>query len=112
MVLVSVVIPIYNAGQYIKECLNSVTSQTLQDLEIICVDDGSTDDSRDIVKECQTADARIKLFVQENQGSGPARNNGLGAACGKYVAFLDADDFWHDELVLEKVVREIGRAHV
>lgn len=105
MVLVSVVIPIYNAGQYIKECLNSVTSQTLQDLEIICVDDGSTDDSRDIVKECQTADARIKLFVQENQGSGPARNNGLGAACGKYVAFLDADDFWHDELVLEKVVR-------
>lgn len=105
MVLVSVVIPIYNAGQYIKECLDSVTSQSLKDLEIICVDDGSTDGSQDIVKECQIADARIKLFVQENQGSGPARNNGLGAACGKYVAFLDADDFWLDECALENVVR-------
>ncbi|MDE7018133.1 MAG: glycosyltransferase [Lachnospiraceae bacterium] len=105
MTMVSVVVPVYNAEKYIKECMGSVLNQTLKEVEIICVDDGSTDHSQDIVKKYQLTDARIRLFTQENQGSGPARNKGLREACGKYVAFLDADDFWYDNFVLEKIVK-------
>lgn len=103
MVIVSVIIPVYNAEKYIKECLDSVLNQTMNDLEIICIDDGSTDKSLQMLRDNQLADSRIKILSQKNQGSGPARNRGLKEARGKYVAFLDADDFWYDDFVLEKI---------
>lgn len=103
--MVSVIIPVYNAEQYIKECLNSVLNQTMNQLEVICIDDGSTDNSPQILRDFQLADSRVKLFTQKNQGAGPARNRGLKEAEGKYVAFMDADDFWHDDFVLEKIVK-------
>lgn len=105
MVIVSVIIPVYNAEKYIKECLDSVLNQTLNCLEIICIDDGSTDKSLQMLQDKQLADPRIKILSQKNQGSGPARNRGLKEARGKYVAFLDADDFWYDNFVLEKIVK-------
>lgn len=104
MVIVSVIIPVYNAETYLKECLDSVLSQTMGHLEVICIDDGSTDNSRCLIQEYQKADSRIRILEQENQGPGPARNRGIRAAAGKYISFLDADDFWHDENVLAKIV--------
>jgi len=101
---VSVIIPVYNAEKYIKECMDSVLNQTLKEFEMICIDDGSKDSSPRILKEYQQADSRIRVLQQENKGSGPARNRGMKEACGKYIAFLDADDFWYDEFVLEKMV--------
>lgn len=105
MIMVSVIIPVYNAEKYIEECLDSVLNQTMNQLEIICIDDGSTDDSLQILQNYQRADSRMKLYSQKNQGAGPARNRGLKEAEGKYVAFVDADDFWHDDFALEKIVR-------
>ena len=81
---------------YIEECIESVRKQTIQDLEIVCVDDGSLDDSESIIKKIASKDLRIKLIRQKNQGAGNARNNGLKNATGKYVAFLDADDYFYD----------------
>lgn len=104
MVMVSVIIPVYNVEKYIKESLDSVLNQTMQNLEVICIDDGSTDNSLYILQEYQKADSRVRVLTQENQGSGLARNRGMKQAHGKYIAFLDADDFWHDEFVLETIV--------
>ena len=104
MIMVSVIIPVFNAEKYIKECVDSVLCQTMDNLEIICIDDGSTDNSLCILQEYQKADMRMRILTQENQGSGPARNRGMRKAIGKYVSFLDADDFWYDENVLAKIV--------
>ena len=98
---VSVIIPAWNASSYLRQCLDSVTSQTLTDIEIICVDDGSTDDTSDILCEYAEKDTRISVIRQENRGAGAARNNALKYAKGKYLSFLDADDFFEPEM-LEK----------
>ena len=98
---VSVVIPVYNAEKYLRECLDSVVNQALKDIEIICVDDGSTDSSPEILREYAAKDSRVKVFSQEKSNSGAARNNGLLHACGEYCIFLDADDFFEPNL-LEK----------
>ena len=90
---ISVIIPVYNAERYLKECLDSVVNQTFKDIEIICVDDGSTDESLSILQEYASRDQRITLIYQKNQHAGVARNVGLVQACGKYVYFLDADDW-------------------
>ena len=90
---VSVVIPVYNVEKYLRECLDSVINQTLKDIEIICVDDGSTDSSLEILKEYAAKDSRIKIITQQNQHAGVARNNGLEAATGEFVHFLDSDDW-------------------
>ena len=89
---VSVIIPLYNKARYIQRALNSVLAQTFRDFEVLVVDDGSTDESRDIVRRC--ADSRIRLIVQENAGPGAARNRGLRDAQTEVVAFLDSDDEW------------------
>ena len=102
MIKVSVIIPFYNSEKYIEENLKSVTEQSLKNIEIICVDDGSTDSSVDIVKKFQRIDNRIKLLSQKHSGGGVARNLGLDAACGKYLSFLDADDTF-DKRMLEMV---------
>lgn len=90
--LVSIIIPVYNAGDYLRLALESVQSQTLRDIECIVVDDGSTDNSIEIISEFMAADARIKLISQKNSGVAVARNTGIDNAHGKYIAFLDQDD--------------------
>ena len=89
---VSVIIPVYNGELYLRECLDSVCAQTLKDIEIICVDDGSTDSSYDILQEYAEKDGRVSVYHQENQYVGIARNNGLEHSDGEYVAFWDCDD--------------------
>ncbi len=91
---VSVIIPVYNAEPYIRQCLESVQNQTLQDIEIICVDDGSTDQSLEILREFEKKDPRIQVFCQKNLFAGVARNTGIAAATGEYLAFLDSDDYY------------------
>lgn len=91
--LVSIIVPIYNVEQYLVECLDSLVNQTLQDIEIICVNDGSPDNSADIVRKYMQADSRIKLIEQENRGLSGARNAGLKVAKGEYVYFMDSDDW-------------------
>ena len=91
---VSVVIPLYNKGEYIERALSSVLAQTHPVHEIIAVDDGSTDDGPDKVKELAQTHSKIMLISQQNRGPGAARNAGLANVKGKYVSFLDADDEW------------------
>ena len=90
---VSVIIPIYNVEKYLRECLDSVVNQTLKDIEIICINDGSTDNSLAILEEYASKDSRIILLNQENQGQGVARNNGIKISKGEYTAFIDPDDW-------------------
>ena len=90
---VSVIIPVYNVEAYIEKCLDSLLSQTLDDIEIICVNDGSTDKSCSIILDYVKKDSRIILMSQENKGPGCARNAGLRVAKGEYVGFVDPDDF-------------------
>lgn len=90
--LVSVIVPVYNVAPYLREALDSVVNQTYKDLEIIIVDDGSTDGSADICEEYADSDARIKLIKQPNKGLSGARNTGLEIATGDLVAFVDSDD--------------------
>ncbi len=89
---VSVVIPVYNTEKYLEECLNSVETQTLKEIEIICVNDGSKDKSLEILKNHREKDDRIKIIDQENAGVSVARNNGIKSATGEYIAFIDSDD--------------------
>ena len=89
---VSVIIPVYNSQEFIGGCLQQVLAQSLQEIEVVCVDDGSTDDSADIIAQAAQHDSRVKLIQQENAGPGPARNVGIAAATGEFVTFLDADD--------------------
>ena len=93
MAAVSVLIPVYNTEAYLRKCLDSITNQTLQDLEIICVDDGSTDGSADILREYRRRDSRIRIVTKRNGGLPSARNAGLDAASGEYVGFVDSDDW-------------------
>ena len=86
---VSVIIPIYNTGKYLKQCMDSIINQSLKGIEIICVNDGSTDNSLDILKEY----SNIKIINQKNQGLSIARNTGLKYANGEYIYFCDSDDF-------------------
>lgn len=102
---VSVIIPVYNTAEFLRQCLDSIVNQTLQDIEIICVDDGSTDASLDILHEYASNDSRITILTQQNRGAGAARNTGIQIAHGEYLAFFDSDDFF-DLRLLEKVTRK------
>lgn len=102
MVKVSVIIPIYNTEKYLKKCLNSLIHQTLSDIEIICVNDGSTDKSIDILRNFASQDHRIKIIEQENKKQGAARNAGMKIAQGEYIGFVDSDD-WVDLDYFEKL---------
>ena len=98
---VTVVMPVYNADNYLRPALDSVVGQTLREIEIICIDDGSTDKSLEIIKEYQKADSRIRIVTENNAGPATARNKGIVRARGKYIAFLDADDFYEASLLEE-----------
>ncbi len=97
MTKISVIIPVYNAEKYLSVCLNSVRNQTHKDVEIICINDGSKDRSASILKAFAEKDERIQVHSQENAGQSAARNRGLDVATGKYVFFLDSDDFIHPQ---------------
>ena len=95
--LVSVVIPVYNVEKYVKQCIDSITRQTYSNLEIIIVDDGSTDKSMDALKDI--SDSRVIIIHQSNQGLSSARNAGIECSNGEYIAFIDSDDFVSDKFI-------------
>jgi len=99
---VSIIVPVYNTSKYLKQCIESLVNQTLKDIEIICIDDGSTDNSVQIVKEFAQNDERIKIITQKNAGQSVARNSGLKIAQGEYIGFVDSDD-WVDIEMFEKL---------
>lgn len=109
--LVSIVVPVYNVEQYLGQCLDSVRNQTYQNIEIILIDDGSTDVSGSICRENALADARIKVIQQKNSGVAVARNVGIREARGEYIMFVDGDD-WLDVDTLESMLAEIGDADI
>lgn len=96
---VSIIIPVYNVRDYLDRCLRSAVGQTYKQLEIILVDDGSTDDSAQICDLWAMLDGRIKVIHKENEGLGHARNTGLENATGKYICFLDSDDYFREDVV-------------
>ena len=108
---VSVIIPVYNVEEYLRQCLDSVINQTLKEIEIICVDDGSTDSSLEILKEYAAKDRRITLITQQNNGAASARNNAIRIAKGKYLAFCDSDD-WIDYNFYESLYKNSENASI
>lgn len=104
MVKVSIIVPVYNTAQYLRQCVDSLIAQTLSDIEIILVDDGSTDDSPRICDDYARSDARIKVIHKANGGASSARNCGMRIAKGKYLAFVDSDDVC-DHRMYEQLVR-------
>jgi len=104
--LISVIMPCYNAEKYIEKKRSKVLEQTYSSVELIVVDDGSTDASLYKLKKMQVVDSRVRIFQQENKGPGSARNKGLSEACGEYIAFLDSDDYWAENC-LEKLQKAL-----
>lgn len=98
---ISVIMPVFNAAEYLVECLDSITGQTLREIEVICVDDGSTDNSLEILQNYARRDSRITIITQANSGPGIARNCAMGAATGEFLAFMDPDDFYPANTTLE-----------
>lgn len=109
MPLFSIIIPVYKTERYLKECLESVLQQEVNEIEIICVDDGSPDGSATILEEYQKKDSRIKIVTQENQGLSVARNTGIKHATGEYILFLDSDDLYQSNalsIIKEEVEKQ------
>lgn len=100
---ISVIIPVYNVEKYLPACLDSVVNQTLRDIEIICINDGSPDNSLSILQDYASKDERIVLIDKQNEGVGKARNDGIRAAGGEFIAFMDSDDYYPAPDVLEKL---------
>ncbi len=109
---VSVIIPVYNTEKYLRECLDSVVSQTLEDIEIIAINDGSPDGSLSILKEYASRDCRIVIIDKQNEGVGRARNDGINAASGEFAAFMDSDDYYPGPGVLETLYNAAKRSGV
>ncbi|MGS0746161.1 glycosyltransferase [Syntrophomonas erecta subsp. sporosyntropha] len=108
-IFVSVIIPVYNAEQYLEECLNSIINQTLKDIQIIAVNDGSTDKSLDILNKYKLKDSRINVISIENSKQGKCRNLAMDIAMGKYIYFIDSDDYIKEdalEILLEEIEKD------
>lgn len=105
---VSVIVPVYNVEKYLSRCLDSILAQSLQSVEVICIDDGSTDRSPEILREYAERDVRIKVVAQENQGPCEARKKGISLSNGKYIGFVDSDD-WAAPEMYEKLVDKAER---
>ncbi|MFC1777658.1 glycosyltransferase family 2 protein [Pseudomonadota bacterium] len=106
---ISLIVPVFNRENYLRQCLDSAIKQSFSDIEIICINDGSTDGSLDILESFAKRDARIKILTQENQGLGAARNTGILASEGDYLAFLDADDFIHHDMLHTMITDAISQ---
>jgi|BioPla2DNA2_1021312.scaffolds.fasta_scaffold16616_1 glycosyltransferase involved in cell wall biosynthesis len=104
---ISVIMPVYNDEKHVRQAIESFLEQEIEDKELICVDDGSTDKSREVISEFVRKYCNVRLFTQKNSGSGKARNKGLSHAKGKYVCFLDSDDFYIDRLALMKMYQVV-----
>ena len=100
--LISVIVPVYNVEQYLRQCIDSILNQTYQEIEVLLINDGSTDASDEICREYAERDSRIRYFVKENGGLSDARNYALDRAEGEYVTFVDSDDFLMEQ-ALEKL---------
>lgn len=109
MVKISVIVPVYNVENYLNHCLNHIVNQSFQDMEIICINDGSTDNSPEILNEFAQMDSRIQIVNQKNQGLGAARNKGISFAKGDYVYFMDGDDYL--ELNALEELYDLSKAH-
>ena len=109
---ISIIIPVYNAEAYLRLCLDSVLNQTLHDMEVLCVNDGSSDRSGEVLTEYAAKDSRIKVFSQVNSGQGAARNKGLDIAKGEYIYFMDADDELANRDALIRLVNEMARENL
>lgn len=103
--LISIIIPVYNAENYINKCLDSILAQTYKKFEIICIDDGSTDNSANIINRYSEQNANLKFIQQNNTGASAARNLGLRQASGEYIMFIDADDYIEQNM-LEEMIKE------
>ena len=102
-ILISVIVPVYNTEKWIEECLFSVTSQSIREIEIICINDGSTDKSKKILEKIASFESRIIIIDQENKGLAATRNVGLNFAIGKYILFLDSDDMFQNNTFKELI---------
>lgn len=108
--MISIIIPFFNSEKYISDCIKSIVNQSIEDIEVVCIDDGSTDSSLAIVEIFAEKDKRIKLYRQNNQGRSAARNLGLTKAQGEYICFVDSDDLLMDgalNLLLQKFEKEV-----
>lgn len=105
---VSIIVPVYNVEKYLTRCLDSLINQTLQDIEIICINDGSKDNSLKILERYAALDDRIQIINQKNRGQSVARNNGIEIAVGKYIGFVDSDD-WVDLDFFENLYNAIEK---
>ena len=108
MAEISVIIPVYNAGQYIEKCLDALCRQTFSDIEILCIDDGSSDDTWQHIAKHAAEDKRIRAWRQQNAGPAATRNRGLQNASAPYIMFCDADD-WYEPDAVETVLTEFGK---
>ena len=109
---ISVIVPVYNVEKYLSECLDSIVNQTLKNIEIICLNDGSTDNSLSILQKYASKDKRIKIIDKENEGLGYTRKVGLDIAKGKYVLFCDSDDYYAELTAFEELYNYIEKMKV
>lgn len=107
-ILISIIVPIYNTAEYLERCVDSIVNQTYSKLEIILVDDGSTDSSLKLAHALAKKDCRIKVLTQSNSGAGGARNRGISEANGEYLMFVDSDDYI-DQLMVEKMLKSANK---
>lgn len=101
---ISIIVPVYNSEKYLEECIESVLNQSYKNIELILINDGSTDDSYNICKKYLKYDSRVKVIDKENQGVSIARNEGIRISTGKYIIFMDSDDFWIGEDSLKEII--------
>lgn len=94
--MISLIVPVYNGERFLRACADSVLNQSMREIEVIFVDDGSTDGSREILKEYAQKDVRVRVIAQENRGVSAARNRGIEEAKGEYLWFFDCDDVMHE----------------
>jgi glycosyltransferase involved in cell wall biosynthesis len=106
---ISVIIPIYNSEKYLEDCLNSIINQTLKRIEIICIDDGSTDNSSKILENYKKLDDRFVIFRHKHKGSGFSRNIGINNSKGKFVSFLDSDDMYANNFALQNIFEKANK---
>ena len=106
---VSVIVPVFNVEEYLSTSLDSILNQTLKDIEIICINDGSTDASLDILENYAKKDARIKIISKKNEGQGIARNIGLDNAQGEFIAFVDSDDFIKEDMLEKSYEKSVSK---
>lgn len=106
MPLFSIIVPVYNVEKYINKCVDSILSQTFEDFELILVDDGSPDNCPAICDNYAEKDSRVKVIHKQNGGASSARNTGLCSEKGKYILFLDSDDYWDGTNSLSKIYKK------